>query len=153
MKTEPKKRTWLRSITRPAGGSSLRGASTIWAACWIRFSGMLSTSGDGTITAMSPCRSTLNDSLWLGSAVITPAWVRGLRSSYRAPRLPRPAGESSYNDQSPPVRERREEVFHVHPRTRPGSPAAGAPEDRPALVAPLGLSEDGREAGQPAAGR
>ena len=57
MNTEPKNLTWLRSITRPAGGSLRRGARTISAACWIRFSGMLSTSGAGIMTAMSPWRS------------------------------------------------------------------------------------------------
>src|SRR5213082_2960346 len=48
-------------MTMPAGGSSLSGESTIWAACWIRCSCMLSTSGDGMMTAMSPCRSMRKD--------------------------------------------------------------------------------------------
>ena len=33
------------------------GASTIMAACSMRFSGIFSTSGDGVMMAMSPCRS------------------------------------------------------------------------------------------------
>src|SRR5207244_7358426 len=68
--TEPKNFTWLRSITSPPGGSFFSGASTISAACWIRFSGMLSTSEAGVMTAMSPCRSTLNDSPCCVSAVM-----------------------------------------------------------------------------------
>src|SRR5438093_6891943 len=50
-------------MTMPAGGSALRVSMTIWAACWITVSLMLSTSGDGVMTAMSPWRSTRKDSL------------------------------------------------------------------------------------------
>ena len=71
------------------------GASTIWAACSIRFSGSFSTSGDGMMTAMSPCRSMpMYWCLVCSAAIISIAFVSTEWTTTRI-RLPRPFADSS----------------------------------------------------------
>ena len=56
---------------------------------------MLSTSGDGMMTATSPCRSIRKDSLWSDSDIMARSRVRRWDGQSKNPRLPCLVAESS----------------------------------------------------------